>query len=372
MDKQFSAALQHLQSDEPLSTPKLAALGDAYRFDEQAFRDTWFALPVERRRQAAAAFLDLAEVDTATDFTPLFFVLLDDPDPEVRMQAVDGLWETNTASLLRLARRLLAFLRDPDEDPRVRARAAVGLARPLLEHVWTDFELANFEEVLETLLRIFHDTSEPLEVRRRALESAAAFSNDAVRAAIRQAYASPEHDMRVSAIFAMGRAGDEEWEPIVRRELNNPSAEIRYEAARAAGHLGDQDAVPALIDLLADVDPQVRDVAIWALGEIGTERAIKALENLLNRTTDEELAEYIEDAIEMARFNTMEVADMLDFFTFEDDPESYVEWGPEDEDEDFDNEAYDEAYDEAYGDAYEEELWDEEDEDEEEDDEDWI
>nr|WP_290665892.1 HEAT repeat domain-containing protein [Ardenticatena sp.] len=363
MSTKFQAAIQHLQSDVPLSTPVLLGLGDPLHFDERTFRDVWFALPVERRRQAATALLDLAEIDSTTDFTPLFFVLLDDPDPEVRMQAVDGLWETNTPSLPRLTRRLLAMLRDRTEDPRVRARAALGLGHPLFEYEMGGLALTNAAEIVETLLNIFRDASEPLEVRRRALESMAAVSNEVTRAAIRDAYAAPEHDMRVSAIFAMGRTGEPEWAPIIRRELGNPSAEIRYEATRAAGHLGDKAAVPALVDLLADPDAQVRDVAIWALSEIGTERAIEALENLLQRTTDDELAEYIEEAIEMARFNALEVPDMLDLFTFEDDPDTYIELGPEDDD-DFDTDVYDEVYDDAYNEAYVEEWEEKDDEDE--------
>jgi len=68
MSTKFQAALQHLQSDAPLSTPILLGLGVPLYFDEAAFRTVWFALPVERRRQATTALLDLAEVDSTTDF----------------------------------------------------------------------------------------------------------------------------------------------------------------------------------------------------------------------------------------------------------------------------------------------------------------
>lgn len=366
MSTKFHAALQHLQSDEPLSLPVLFDLGDPLYFDEQSFRDVWFALPLERRRQAATALFDIAEEDSRTDFTPLFFILLDDTDPEVRIKAVDGLWETNTPSVPRLVRRLLAILRDPAEDYRVRARAALGLGHPLEKHALGSLDVAFVDEVVDTLLRIFHDAGEPLEVRRRALEGVAVVNNEAIRAAIREAYASPEHDLRVSAIFAMGRTGEPEWIPVVRRELTNPSAEIRYEAARAAGALGDVGAVSTLIDLLADPDAEVRDEAIWALSEIATERAIKALENFLQRITDDELAEYVEEAIDMARFNAMEVVDVFDLFEFEDDPDYYIEIGPEDDD-DFDAEAYNEIYDDAYGEGYIEEEEEEGDEEGEED-----
>jgi hypothetical protein len=114
----------------------------------------------------------------------------------------------------------------------------------------------------EALLTTYQDTEEGVQVRRRALESLAYIGNETVTELIREAYASQDEKVRVSAIFAMGRSADACWSRQVRQELSSPDPESRYEAARACGELELDEAVVELLELTQDADREVQEAAL--------------------------------------------------------------------------------------------------------------
>ena len=149
-------------------------------------------------------------------------------------------------------------------------------------------------------MSILIDLNEDVDVRRRALEAVANCSHEIVDEAIREAYDSEEHRMQISAVFAMGRTYDAQWNEFVLQQLDADDPEMRYEAARAAGELEIEEAVPALTRLALDDDREIKEVAIWSLGEIGSRESARILERLATeakRLGDDELLEAIEDAI---------------------------------------------------------------------------
>jgi HEAT repeat protein len=162
----------------------------------------------------------------------------------------------------------------------------------------------------DSLLRACWAAGEDEEVQRRALESLAYVSNEAVTTLISEAYGALEEKRRISAIFAMGRSADDRWAHDVRQELASPNPELRYESARACGELALSDAVPELEGLADDSDPEVQEAALWALGQIGGKRAQQILERYCSAENEATRAA-AEDALAELEFFHGELPDLF-------------------------------------------------------------
>lgn len=288
----FLETLKHLTSNEQLSMPKLYALSAPTRENMKAFAEVWPSIYVERRRHIIQDLVDIAEANFAVDFRRIFRYALDDPDPDVRAMAIDGLWEDEGHDLIE---RFCSILQH-DLSAQVRACAAQALGKYVLQAELDELEQDRAEGIRLLLQDVFYDDSEDIQVRRRALESLAYYDHPDMREIIHTAYEETAHEMHVSAIFAMGRSCDPYWSEVILMELENPSPEIRFEAARAGGELRIKQAVPFLLDLLEDPDREVQEAAIWSLGQIGGNRAKQVL-NILMQEGDPDLAEAAEDAM---------------------------------------------------------------------------
>ncbi len=260
-------------------------------------REIWPCLPVELRRQITARLAELAEADFEVNFSEVFRVGLDDEDAEVRVAAVEGLWEDED---VRLVPSLVTRLRE-DESAAVRAAAATSLGRFILLGELRKIRPGPYSMAYEALLVTHQDEAESIEARRRALESLAYVSNETVVKQIRQAYAEPHEKMRISAVFAMGRSADRRWAREVQQELRSPNPELRYEAALACGKIQLPDAVPELEELAEDADTEVQEAALWALGQIGGERARQILEHYCS-STDEATRSAAQAAVDELEF----------------------------------------------------------------------
>lgn len=271
----FNAALARLRDEKsPVSSAVLSALSGADKKELAAFAQAWIGLPVERRRRASQILVDLAKENFENDFSLLFRYLFNDEDAEVRAHAIDGLWEDEDSALVK---PLVGFLRS-DPDARVRAAAADALGRfVLLAEYGRLPQSPHAELVHDALLATVRSANEVLEVRHRAVEALAYWSDEIVRDVITGAYADEDAQMRASAVSAMGRNADAYWRKTAAGELESPDARMRFEAARAAGELEDRAAVPRLVELLDDPDREVQGAAITALGQIGGKVARQAL-----------------------------------------------------------------------------------------------
>lgn len=294
----FEQALTHLQEDESLGTEVLWALSGASRAQASEFARVWDTLPVERRRRASQQMVELAEQNFEVDFNALFRHLLSDPDAQVRVNGIEGLWEDEDAALVK---PFLALLRQ-DPDASVRAAAADAVGRFLLLAEYGRLTSTSADTLGEILLAIIRNLDEDLTVRCRALEALAYWSDDVVRRVIAAAYDADEPQMRASAIAAMGRSADHYWRDIVAQELQSPDPRMRFEAARATGELENRAATTALIRLLDDPDREVQGAAITALGQVGGKLAKRALQRAAD-SDDEFLSALASDALQELEFN---------------------------------------------------------------------
>jgi len=247
--------------------------------------------------------------DYVTDYWPVLRDYLEDKDAEVRSLALDGLWDYPVpeliAPLFEIARN------DPSQE--VRSKAIVTLGRYIYEGNMADYdfdwgameELMREDELLEEdflrvkdfLLELVRDEGQPLDSRRFAIEALSFLNESEVQDLIEAAYAHPNVKMKVSAIFAMGRQGDQRWADTLLKELDSEVKELRYEAIRAAGEAYLDKAVPRLKELALADGKNLQLEAIWALGKIGGEDVSEFLYDLAD-DEDGEVREMAEAALE--------------------------------------------------------------------------
>jgi HEAT repeat protein len=292
--KAFTKILADLADEKyPPRKQDLRALSDLNAKQTAAFVEAWPKIPPARRLAIMTELGELAEETFDLDIRAVARAALGDPDGEVRASAIRNLWEDEGVDLIDIFTAVLN--RDP--APEARAAAATALGQYVFLGQMEELDPALARKVEDLLLAIYAGP-DLLDIRRRALESIGFADRPDAAAAIQQAYESGDEQLRVSALFAMGRSLDhEKWGATVLGDLAHLSPRIRFEAARAAGELALAGAVPALGQLIRDVDPEVREISVWALGEIGGDDARELLQNLLQDTDDDELAEIIDDAL---------------------------------------------------------------------------
>jgi HEAT repeat protein len=316
--------------DEPVSVAGLYALSSLDKAQIEQVKTVWTALPADRRATIMRHLVEIGEESFETDFNAVFRLGLVDVDAQVRVAAVNGLWEEAEDPGLIVP---LLHLLQTDQNDLVRAAAASALAQFVYAGELEELPAAKVKPIITALKATFRNVMEPIEVRRRALEALGYLGDDETHQMIAQAYQHNNDLMRQSAVFAMGRSLDaERWGATVIAEMVAPEPEMRYEAARAAGEMEYTPAVQALGDLLEDVDEDVQLMTVWALGQIGGDKAKKLLLAVMDSDADH-LYEMAEDALAELEFK----ADNLEFslFDFDDDEEDWVlDEEPDDDDDD--------------------------------------
>lgn len=271
----FAQTIEHLlETDSTITATALFSLSKLETEELERLTAVWYSIPATRRHKLVAELVEIAETNFEVDFEPIFRWGLDDSDVQVRTACVEGLWESEDLALMN---KLLHLL-ETDPSDQVRAAAAASLGRFMLLSELGKLPAQRCQPVYERLYDIIGDNSEALEVRRRALESIAYVTDDRVVALLQDAYDHPETNMRVSAIFGMGRSADARWIGSVAEELFSVNPEMRYEAARACGELQSQEIIPRLAQLIDDPDREVQEAALWALGQCGGDQARRLLE----------------------------------------------------------------------------------------------
>ena len=285
----FESLVQEIADpSQHVATAKLVGLSSMEADDATSFARMWHGLDDPRRLRLARDLVELAEDNVEANFDRVFFIALDDSSPEVRREAIHGLWEHEDRDLIDPLIRLL----HDDPDAGVRAQAALALGRFVLQGELATLRRSDAERVEHALRQTYHDPTEPIEVRSRALEALGARGAEWVRDLIDDAFSSDDRRLRISAVHAMGRSADTAWLSSVLAQLDDDDAEMRFEAATAAGSIGDPDAVPLMLALLHDEDIEVRVATVGALGQIGGGDAKDALQELLTEG-DEALADII-------------------------------------------------------------------------------
>jgi hypothetical protein len=186
--------------------------------------------------------MEMAEDNPEFNFDAIFKHRLNDPDAEIRIRAIQGLWENEETSLID---HLIKIMKD-DISPGVRKEAAMALGRfaMLSEHQKLDPDYIHM--LSEALLYTFDD-DEDIEVKRRALEAASRKPASVSHAMEEEGISKDRYKtqgQRHIFIWA-GKTAACGWVNNIIKELSNPMPKYVMEAAEKPwGGLGEVDIYP--------------------------------------------------------------------------------------------------------------------------------
>jgi len=254
-------------------------------------------------------------------------------DPQVRALAIRGLWYYPEPALID---RLIEMA-EQDPSPLVRARAVSGLGIYMYEGEMADYGYdfgpmteilreedlpqADFVRAKEFLQSVYADVTRSLDERRFALEALSFLSDPEVADLVEEAYNQPEREMKISAVFAMGRSGLMRWTDILGHELYNDDWEIQREAIRAVGEMGLDELGKDLSRLTYADEREIMLEALAALAQTGWEGAFDRIDEL-TLDTDQEIAQAAEEAMD-------EWILMNELQSLGDEPELDLDWDEE-------------------------------------------
>ena len=279
-----------------------------------ALLEAWPRVKPARKLSLLDKLKSLADEDTLVSFDDLSRALLADPDAGVRARAIRLLDECDDPKLVPAYIKILSG----DEDGAARAEAANALGQFVMLGELEEISEAVHHKAEDALLASINNEKD-VNVRRRALESLGFSSRPEVPALIESAYQRQSPEWQTSAMVAMGRSSDDRWEEQVISRLVNGDVRVQLAAVQAAGELGLPSARPILLNMLTEEESdEIFAAAIWSLSQIGGEDARTYIEALIAETEDDDLLDFLEDALENLAFTEdLERFDLLSF-----DPES--------------------------------------------------
>ncbi len=323
----LQTTLDHLvNSDTDIPKNHLQYYSDLDPKSLQLFMDAWPRVKPTRKLLLLDELLIHLDTDTIVSYEEIGRALLDDSDGDVRSRAIRLLAESDDPKLA--SKFVDMFLNDADLAPRMEATTLLG------EFIL----LGELEKLKESLQRKIEDamiavirSEDNPSLRKRALEALSYSSRPEIAALIESAFERADPTWVASALRAMGRSHDERWNDDVVNRMLDDDPRIRFAAVEAAGELNIEDAGPILIKMLEDEeeDDDVVAAAIWSLSQIGGDDARIYLLNLIENTEDEDLVEFLEDALENLEFNTelnkFDLLSLDDDELFEEDEEEIDE-----------------------------------------------
>lgn len=269
------------------------------------------------RKRALLKQLEVTlEDDTLASYDDLARALLNDPETPVRRSAVRLLAGCDDPKLVSSYIKML----EADEDSEARAEAATALGRFVMLGELEEISEQVHYQAEDALLRAANSQRET-EVGRRAVESLGFSSRPEVPTLIEAAFRRADHGWRASALSAMGRSSDDRWQEHVVDMILSEDPRERLAAVQAAGELGLALARPLLIRLLEEeAEDDITTAAIWSLSQIGGEDARTYIESLLDSTEDEDLIDFLEEALENLEFT--EDLERFDLMAFDPDEDA--------------------------------------------------
>jgi HEAT repeat protein len=307
----FRDVLSHLaDQNQPFPAKYLQYFTDMPEEQAGLFADTWKELPNLRKISILEDLDELGEHDTLMDFSAIGKIALEDGDAGVREAAIRLIWECEEKSFIP---RVIDLL-DKDPSSRVRASAASLMGRFVYMGETDDLPESLNDRVVNSLLKAYKNDPDKL-VRRRALESLGYSCREEVTQLIKQAITNNDNEWLASCLYAMGRSADPAWSAIIQKHFTHPDDAVREEAVRAAGELELTHTRETLLDLLENEENEdILAAAIWSLSQIGGKGVRDAINKMAENVDDDELLDFIEDALdnldfteELSHFDLLEI-----------------------------------------------------------------
>ncbi len=243
---------------------KDADLKKTLGMDSRAVRRLALILKEESSQFGLLAISAMGRIKSEEAVGPLLEALGSGP-VEIRRAAAGALW--NIRSVDSVA-GLIQSLSDEDADVRRAAAGALG-----------NIGDSRAVRALSGLLAEEGDT----QVRRAAIKALGMIGDARAQETLAAQSMDKDPALRVEALRALGRAGEEEpeynIEQAILKALGDETAGVREAAAYAAGMIKIRDAKQELTDILYfDDDEGARAQAAASLGELGEEDSVPELE----------------------------------------------------------------------------------------------
>ena len=334
-----------MDTDNQFPTRLLYQFSDLDSKEKEALASCWANVPLQRRKTFLQDLAALAENDPVLLYEPVARIALEDEDADVCLSAIDLLFESEDRHLVPVYLRLLE---DKTRSEILRAAVANALGPYVYLGETDKLKPELLHEIEEHLLRAYNEDSSDL-VRRRALEALGYSGHDEVPALLRKAAAMRDELWLESAMFAMGRSADDQWESSVLENLEHENEAVRIQAVHAAGELALKKARKNLLRAIDHVDDEtLRHEIIWALAQIGGEGVEHKLDSLLAVEEDEDEIAFLEEAMELLNFT--DGSEDMDILA--------VGWAQAELDEDEEDHFEDEDDDEySFEEDFDEEEW---------------
>jgi len=296
----FQSVLDHLlESKKDIPQAHLALYSDLDPKSLRLFLDVWPSVKPTRKLLLLDALLSHFDSDSIVSYEEIGRALLNDSDGEVRARAIRLLAESDDPKLVGTLTGIL--LNDAELAPRMDAALLLGEFVLLGEYESIQEEIQRDAE--NALITVIGSEENP-SLRKRALEALGYSSRPEVVTLIESAFQREDPTWVAAALLAMGRSHDERWNDDVVAMLLDEDPHIQAAAVQAAGELAIPEAGPILLKILEDeeADDDVITAAIWSLSQIGGDDARIYLLNLIEQAEDDDLIEYLEDALENLDF----------------------------------------------------------------------
>lgn len=311
----FQNILDHLlDSKKEIPHSHLQFYSDLDPKSLRLFLDIWSSVKPARKVLLLDELLANLETDNIVSYMEIGRSLLDDEDGEVRARAIRLLAESDDPNLAIKLTDIL--LNDADLAPRMEAANLLGEFILLGELEKLPGSIQSKAE--DALISIVRREDNPA-LRKRSIEALGYSSRLELAGLIESAFQRADPTWVASALRAMGRSHDERWNEDVIGMLLNDDPQIRFAAVEAAGELSIEDAGPILLQMLEEEeeDDDVVAAAIWSISQIGSDDARIYLLNLIENTEDEDMIEFLEDALENLDF--MEELNKFDLLSLDKD-----------------------------------------------------
>jgi HEAT repeat protein len=307
---------------------------DLLSSDIRLLKEKWNLVSSVRKVTLLQDLASLMDYDFQVNFDALGKFCMNDDEPLVRANAIRLLFEYDHKDMID---PMLDVLNN-DADEEVQAMAATMLGNYVYKGELDELKNADKKRVEDALLHMIDDSNAVI-LQRRALEAVAYSSREEVNPLILAAYEKVEKEWKATALFAMGRSANQQWEKYILRNLDSDEPDILFEAIGAAGEMYLESALPKLTEIAEqgeELDQLIRMAIARALENIGGIESISILNKMLEWAEDDEEVDLIEQAIEYASFtNAVKMPDMFGFAMDEMDDaiDEFVHDHDEDEDD---------------------------------------
>lgn len=208
---------------------------------------------------------------------------LGDPDPVIRVNAIEAVATTGQVDLMPKVQRLLQ-----DEVMPVRFAAALAVG---------DTKYAPAKASLNRLLK-----DEDLNVMVAASYAMGKLGYTEYFEVIRKALISNNQTLRSNAVFLLGKTGDKGSLGLLKsvQEQKNTSDEMRFQILEARARLGDDEVLQKLWAIVYSAFADDRILGIRAMGLLGSP---KAREILITKLDDNVLEVRLSAAAQLGKLN---------------------------------------------------------------------